>query len=131
MTAQFQKPEHRLLAGGGEAVDVGEEEGATGGVAEEGAGVAELAVGIGGTEADERSAGERGEIVQGLDDGVGSAAGLAGEKGDAEVRREEADLRPETGHRRAGADEALSVRPWLGRRDDDGTKRSRGERLER
>ena len=106
----LQKPQNHLLAGGGEAVDVGEEEGATGGVAEEGAGVAELAVGIDRADADERSSGEGREVVQGLRDGVGSAAGFAGEEGEAEVWGEEAELGPETGHRRAGTDEALSVR---------------------
>jgi hypothetical protein len=94
--------------------------------------VAELAIGAGGADADEGRAGEGGEIVQGLRDGVGSAAGLASEQGNAEVWSEEAQLRPETSHRRAGANEALSVRTRLGRSlYDDGTERCDGERLGR
>ena len=64
--------------------------------------------------------------MQGLGDGVGTAAGFTGEQRDAEVRSEQADLRPEASHRRAGTDEALSVQP-LGRTlggdlTTDGTK---------
>ena len=47
MATQFQKSKHYLLTGGGEAVDVGEEEGATGGVAEEGTGLLIIVIAIG------------------------------------------------------------------------------------
>src|SRR5580692_7869785 len=129
---QSQKPHHHLLAGGGEAIDVGEEEGATGGVAEEGARVAELAVRVDGADAEERGSGEGREVVQGLRDGVGTAARFAVEQGDAEVGSEQAQLGPEASHRRAGADEALSISTLLGRSlYADGTERCDGERLGR
>jgi hypothetical protein len=94
--------------------------------------VAELAVGIGGADADERRAGEGREVVESLRDGVGSATGFAEKEGETEVRSEQAELGPETGHRRTGADETLCVHTRLGRSlYADGTERCDGEHLGR
>ena len=81
-------------------------------------------------DADERRAGEGGEIVKGLRDGIGTGAELAVEQGDAEVWSEQAQLGPETSHCRTGADEALGIYARFGRNlCAYGTELRDGERL--
>ena len=127
VAAESNEAQNGLLSRGGQTIDVRDIQHGPCVAAEDRSGRAQLLVQFGGSEGGEPCVCEGGEMMQGLGDGVRTAALFAGEERDAKVRSQETELGPKPSNRGTGPEEYLRVAEFCGglRRDDRGLEPGR------